>query len=143
MNRPPGRHEAGESLIELLIAVAIMGIAVVAVVGLISTGIVMSDIHRKQATAGAYVRDYAEYVEKFVAAGNFDAAASPDYGPSTVNFPTPSGYTASVTSLRCWNDVSRQFSTCTAGSSVQQVTLRIASSDPRVSESLNVVIRKP
>ena len=75
MNLPPGRRDAGESLIELLIAVAIMGIAVVAVVGLITTGIVMSDIHHKQAIAGAYVRDYAEYVENFVAVGNFDATA--------------------------------------------------------------------
>ncbi|MDQ1740524.1 MAG: hypothetical protein QOE53_2176, partial [Pseudonocardiales bacterium] len=60
---PESDRDRGETLLELLIALAIMSIAVVAIVGGLVAGIAMSDIHRKQSTAGAAVRDYAENVE--------------------------------------------------------------------------------
>jgi type II secretory pathway pseudopilin PulG len=63
--------ERGESLLEVLIAVAIMGVAVVAIMAGLTTSVLMSDIHRKQSTAGAYVRDFAEATENSVAAGNY------------------------------------------------------------------------
>ena len=59
----PGPTDTGETLVELIIAVAIMGIAVVAIVGGMATFILMSDVHRKQASAGANVRNYAEAVK--------------------------------------------------------------------------------
>ena len=46
-----------------------MGIAVVAVIAGIGTGILVSDIHRKEATAGAVAHAYAESVARGVAAG--------------------------------------------------------------------------
>ena len=100
-------NDKGETLLELMMAVAIMGIAVVAIVGGIATSILMSDIHRKQTTAGAYVRNYAETVVAYVAAGtpasnlNF-SGSPPDYRPSTVGFTAPAGgFVASVTSVWC------------------------------------------
>ena len=152
-----GSNSTGETLIELIIAVAIMGITVVAIVGGIATSILMSDIHRKQTTAGAYVRSYAEAVQTYVAAGNFDATTSPDYGASTVLTPnTWAQFTAPNTginspdvSVRCWDDAQQKFpeppagNGCTAGSTLQQVTLNVSSTDSRASESLVVVVRKP
>jgi len=123
-------------------AVAIMGIAVVAIVGAIATTILMSDVHRKQATAGANVRDYAEAVETFVAGGHYDSSTSPSYLPAVVGFTAPAGFTPTVT-VQCWSDVSKVFGTCTAGNTVQQVTLSVASTDLRASESLAVVVRRP
>lgn len=138
--------DSGESLLELMIAVAIMGIAVVAIVSGIATSILMSDINRKQATAGAYVRNYAEAVEAYVAAGNFNTTASPTYPPATVGFtpPLPSGaYVASVSSVTCWNDTTTAFGTCPTTAAVQRVALTVASSDARASEGLVVIVRQP
>lgn len=146
----PGLDDDGETLLELMIAVAIMGIVVVAIVGGIATSILVSDIHRKQATAGAYVRSYSETVVAYVAAGtpasnaNFAGASTPDYRPSTVGFTAPAGFVASVKSVWCWDDASKEFiSSCAAPSAVQQVTVNIASSDSRASETLRVIVRKP
>jgi len=136
-----GSNDEGETLIELIIAVAIMGLAVVAIVGGMFTFILMSDIHRKEASAGAYVRNYAEAV-----AGHYDASASPNsYLPSAamgfVLDPATTGFTADVKSVECWNATASVFGTCSGGSPVQQITLRVASNDLRASESLAVVVR--
>lgn len=144
---PPGPNDQGETLIELIMAVAIMGIAVVAIVGGIATTILMSDIHRKQATAGAYVRSYAEAVEHYVAVpGNFNATTSPIALQTAVaadGFAAPAGFTAAVVLLQCWDDTGQVFGGCAAGNTVQQVTLSVASADSRASESLVVVVRQP
>lgn len=132
---PARSMDEGETLLELVIAVAIMGIVVVALVGGIATTILMSDIHRKQATAGAYVRNYAEAVTS-----HYDASATPSYLPAAVGFTAPTGFEGTVTSVSCWNDTSMVFSGCTAASAVQQVTLSVASTDSRASESLVVVV---
>ena len=138
----PGSTDSGETLIELIIAVAIMGIAVVAIVGGMATFILMSDVHRKQASAGANVRNYAEAV-----AGHYSAGAAPSsYLPSAVGFvlDPATGFTAAVTSVKCWNDTVSAFgTTCSGSSPVQQVTLSVASDDSRASESLAVVVRQP
>lgn len=141
---PPTVIDGGESVLELVIAVAIMGIAVVAIVSGIATSILMSDVHRKQATAGAYVRNYAEAVETYVASGNFNTTASPSYAAGTVGFtPPPGGYVASVSSVTCWNDTTAQFGSCPTTAAVQRVALTVASSDSRASEGLVVIVRQP
>jgi type II secretory pathway pseudopilin PulG len=139
----PGPNDTGETLIELIMSVAVMGIAVVAIVGGIATSILMSDIHRKQTTAGANVRNYAEAVETYVTVpGNFNATTSPIALQTAVAavFAPPTGFTAAVTSVQCWNDP--VFGTCSAGNTVQKVTLSVASTDARASESLAVIVRK-
>lgn len=139
----PGSNDEGETLVELIIAVAIMGIAVVAIVGGVATSILMSDVHRKQASAGAYVRNYAAALDKYVAAGGFDASAKPDYLPAAVGFAgLPPGFTARPTSVKCWNDDNTGFVSCGSSSTAQQVTLSVASTDSRASESLVVWVRK-
>jgi type II secretory pathway pseudopilin PulG len=140
----PSANDQGETLIELIIAIAIMGIAVVAIVSGIVTSILMSDVHRKEATAGAYVRSYAEAVEKYVTAGNYDASGSPNYTPATVGFTAPAGFTASVTGVQCWSDSAKVFGSCSTDVGVQKVTLAVATNtDTRANESLVVIIRKP
>ena len=143
--RAPGPNDEGETLLELMIAVAIMGIAVVAIVGGIATSILMSDIHRKQATAGAYVRNYAEAVVAYVAV--------PATSTRAHHLTTAPRRSASQRPrrIRRVGDVrvvlgrrKQGFSSCCpTASAVQQVTLNIASSDSRASEALLVIVRKP
>jgi type II secretory pathway pseudopilin PulG len=142
MPRPPRpANDQGETLLELIIAVAIMGIAVVSIVSGLVTSILMSDVHRKESSAGAYVRDYAENVENTVAAGGYVTAATTTSYPYT---PSDSRYTASITTVRCWTGSA--WTGCTAGTDigVQQLTLQVkTSTDTRAAESLVVVVRKP
>jgi type II secretory pathway pseudopilin PulG len=133
------RLDQGESLIEIVLALAILGIAAVAITTGLLLSAKLSDVHRKQTTASAFVRNYAEFLENTVTGGGYVAGAGtyPAYSPGT-------GFTASVTKKQCWSG-SAWASPCTAGNDlgVQQLTLQVASTDTRASERLVVVVRKP
>ncbi|HST49847.1 prepilin-type N-terminal cleavage/methylation domain-containing protein [Jatrophihabitans sp.] len=136
-------RERGESLLELLIALSIMSIAVVAVIGGLVASIVASDIHRKQSTAGAAVRDYAETVEKYVAGAGYTACAAPSaYAPGTVGFSAPSGFTASAVTVQYWSGTAWTAGPCTE-LGLQRLTVQVASSDTRATEQVVLVLRKP
>jgi type II secretory pathway pseudopilin PulG len=142
------RHDdRGESLLELLVALAIMGIAVVAIVGGLVTSILMSDVHRKQATAGSTLRDYAEAIETAVGkpTSAYTACATTAAYASPTGFTAPSGFTARVTAVKFWNDATLAFGSpapCVDGG-VQRLSLQVSSSDGRASETVNIVVRKP
>ena len=120
-----------------------MSIAVVAVVGGLLASIAVSDIHRKQSTAGAAVRDYAENVEKYVAGAGYTACAAPSaYAPGTVGFSAPSGYTATAVTVRYWSGTAWTTGPCT-DLGLQELTIQVASSDTRATEQLVLVLRKP
>lgn len=128
----------GETLIEIVVAVAILGIAAVAImIGLTSTATV-SDVQRKEATAGADVRNYAETIEATVAGGGYAAGAAQyaTYSPGT-------GYTATMTSKNCWDSSAWKPCTSTTDHGVQQLTLQVASTDQRATEQLVIVVRRP
>jgi type II secretory pathway pseudopilin PulG len=137
--------DRGETLVELVVALGIMSVAVVAIVGGVGTSILMSDVHRKQATAGAYLRDYAEAIEKDVAASPSAYTATPSCTPSYASgFPVPSGYTAQITAASFWNG-STFLTPCNAAADigVQRISLRVASSDGRATETLDIIVRRP
>jgi type II secretory pathway pseudopilin PulG len=133
--------ERGETLLELLIAVAIMGIAVVAIVGGIGVGVLMSDVHRKQATAGTSARDFGEAIENQVAGGGYVPCAAPAKYAAPAGYASPTGFTSSVAAVRYWS-AGAWASTCGADSGLQQVTVQVASADGRASERLVVVVRR-
>lgn len=139
--RLPRRDERGESLLELLMAVSIMGIALVAIVGGLVASILMTDIHRKQATAGMYVRDYAEAIANEVAApeGYQNCAAASTYGSG---FTATDGFTPSVVSVQYWDGSTWQ-PECATDSGLQQLTLQVRSQDSRATERVVIVVRKP
>jgi type II secretory pathway pseudopilin PulG len=139
------RDARGETLIELLVAMTILGIAVVALVGGIGTSVVMSDIHRKQATAEAVIHTYAEAIEGSVAAPTTSYVACPTlttYG-SPPGFTVPSGFTATVTAI-AYREASGAFATtCSSNIGIQRLTLSVRSGDAKAKETLNVFLRTP
>jgi type II secretory pathway pseudopilin PulG len=56
------RSDAGDTLLEILISVAILGIAVTAVLGLMQMSVRGSDIHRTHAVAGSILGNFAEFM---------------------------------------------------------------------------------
>ena len=126
-------NERGETLLELVVSVAIMGIIIIAFAGGLIAVTYMSDVHRKQASAGAYVRDYAEQIEQWVADGNYPGCAdSAAFTAVAVPSIPASGYAKSATAT-CYQ----------AGLDIAQLTLKVNSTDNRATEQLVIFVRKP
>ena len=143
MRRPIWGQE-GTTLIEVLVTVTIMGIAFTAILGGISTAILASDIHRKQATAQTVLRNLAEF-ETLAA---YTACAT-TY--STVGFAIPTGYTVSVTPIEYWvqsppsgGQITGTFSgTCPSpDQGLQRLNLSAASVDGRATERVQILKRR-
>jgi hypothetical protein len=129
----------------MLVAVMVMGVAVVVLIGGIGTGLRLSDFHRKQAAAGAYVRAYAEAIETAVAgepSAYVDCAGPGTF--ATAYTPPDPNFAASVVSVTYWNGSSFG-GTCTAGSDtgIQRLSLKIVSTDNLAAETLDLIIRRP
>lgn len=86
------RGEEGFSLAEVLVAVTILGMAIVGLVTALGTASTASDYHRKEVNADIVVRSYAEAIKERVRTGGYKPCAVPsDYAVYT----PPAGYTVS------------------------------------------------
>jgi prepilin-type N-terminal cleavage/methylation domain-containing protein len=139
-------NDRGDTLIELLVTVVIVGVAVVALVGGIATSIRMSDIHRKQAAAGAYVRAFAEAIEAYVTAspsGYTPCAGKATYAPAYTALNGNPTYSAKITDVTYWDGSSAFGKPVPCNDTgVQKVSLTVTADDT-VTETLDVIIRKP
>src|SRR4051812_50183943 len=61
--RLPVDGERGDTLLELIIAIAILGVCVVAIGAGITLSVKTSSIHKDQATAQAFLHNYAETIQ--------------------------------------------------------------------------------
>lgn len=128
------RGDAGTTLVELLIATAILGIGVTAVVGGMMTSITASDVSRKDAEAQSLTRTYAEAVsaDAYVGCAGSYAAAG---------FAAPAGYSATM-AVSYWNPATSTFSTpCGTDSGLQRVALTVSSTDGRATDTLLIAKR--
>src|SRR3954452_22373767 len=127
--------DAGETLLELLIAITILGVCVIAFGTSIALGVRTSDQQRQQANAGAYLRDYAERIASYVStAGNYTNCAPADtYTPALV------GLTGIPADITFGHGAAMSLQTngaavaCSSDSGVQE--LKLTANGPRVSES--------
>ena len=88
----PPRSERGETLIELVVAVAILGMAAVAILGGLMVSIQSSVMHRNDASGGAYVRSFAEAIQTDVDSSGYKSCANalnPSAGYADVAVPRP------------------------------------------------------
>lgn len=142
--------ERGETLIEILVALIILGIAAVAILTGFQLAIKASDLQRKETTGGAYVRDFAEALETYVSTSNAHyvaCASASSYSPATVGFAPPTGFSAAVTKVQSVSSsgaLGTFASPCgSSDTGVQAVTLSVSSADVSANEKLTVLIRKP
>ncbi|MGW4271960.1 type II secretion system protein [Streptomyces seoulensis] len=120
----PRRHrgEEGETLVEVLVAVVLIGVAFVTVLGGIGTAIVSSVTQQKVTTADSVVRSAAEKV-----VGDPYVSCARGYETPT----PPAGYTVTV-EVEYWDGVGAFGRPCpTADTGVQKVTLTVRSTGPR------------
>ena len=129
--------DAGESLVELLVSIAIFGVAVLAILGAITMSASSSSLHEGQVTAQNLLRNWAEQVTS----APYDECATT--GQILAASPAPAG--GSVTAVRYWNTASKSFGSTCSSSGLQRVTLHVdaPSSLGDFAQSLDVVLRKP
>jgi type II secretory pathway pseudopilin PulG len=128
--------DSGASLLEVLVAVVLLAIAVTAVVGGLLTSITVSDVHRKQTTAGAVAQDYAE---RIAGATYVECAGPGTYALAPATVPVPAGYSTSLT-VEYWSGAAWSGSCTSTG--VQRVTVSVSSDDDRATERAVVVVRQ-
>jgi Tfp pilus assembly protein PilE len=142
MRRARWADDRGETLVELLVAMLVMGTAVVAVVGGLGTAIMMSAIHRQQAVIAAKLSEYAAVIANGVATspGYVNCAA---HAADFASFDPGSGYVLDPVRVSYWNGSADFVDTCGTDTGVQRVTLGIHSDDGRVDRSMDVILRRP
>ncbi len=142
------RNERGETLVEMLVALIILGVAAVAILAGLQLSVTTSDIHRKQTTGGAYARSYAEAIQRYVASApdHYVACAGADvYAPVTVGFAAelPAGYTATQLPAKRVAPEGSAGPCSGNDTGVQQIDVTVSSQDGRAAERLTVILRRP
>lgn len=157
------REEGGESLIELIVATAILGLGVVAVLGGMATAVLTSALHRSQAEVSTVMTAAAEWVKEVpyrkcaVMTDYLGGFAYPPYATSaagdTLTLTNPSGTAAWKVSFTIadWNGDSfpprppAPDTTCEIahgqGLRTQLVTITAVTADGKVSQAIPIVKR--
>jgi prepilin-type N-terminal cleavage/methylation domain-containing protein len=161
-------REGGFTLTEVLVALVILGVAVVSIVGAMGTSIVLSDRHRQSVTADALVRTYAERLNivHYVACTDMgpngmpaDGSAPSLYLASSMGIASP-GFTITIVNQPALNSAIGfwkgdgsastppsyvDLATCKANGDkgLQQITIRAQASGNRGSQQLTVLKRQP
>jgi type II secretory pathway pseudopilin PulG len=125
--------ESGTTLMELLMTVAILGVAFASLIGGMFTFSYGASAHQHQANGAEYIREYAE-----AAAGTpYQVCATPaSYVPTT--FAVPANWVAAPIVVTYWNGAAF-VATCPPDSGLQRVHLSL--SDVRDSETIDIVKR--
>lgn len=122
--------ESGTTLIEILIAIMVLGIGVTALVGGLISSISASNVHRDAATRDTIIRSYAEQL-KFAIEGQITSGGS---WCAVTSSTVISGYAVSQAPDPCPSAGAPQF---------QTVTLTVSSLNGGGAESMQIVVRQP
>jgi hypothetical protein len=138
---PRPQPDGGETLIELLVSMVIMGIAGAAIIGSLLVAVDVSQMHKRQVQVQQYLRSWAEAVSNNSSDAGYctDSACFLGMAPAAVG-----GLSPSVEGIECWTD-SGWASGCGTRDDVRRVKLTVAGGGsmlPVASRSLSVVVRK-
>jgi Tfp pilus assembly protein PilV len=127
--------DLGESLVELLVSIVIMGIAVTAILGAVGMAASSSSTHENLAKAQQLLRNWAE-----------NLTYSPNC-PTVVNpFSAPAGYAVNTPTVTYWNATAQDFSgACAANGGMYRVKLSITpgGQGSAIPQTLDVTMRRP
>jgi Tfp pilus assembly protein PilV len=126
MTAPPS--DSGSSLVDILLAVGIMGVAMVSIVGGMMTASVGADVSRRTAEAQQLTRTYAESV----AADTYVDCAS---SYAATGFSLPAGFVR-TTVITYWNGTTFASACPATDSGLQRVSVTIKSSNDRAADTL-------
>lgn len=130
------RQQSGETLVEVMMTVAIVSIAMASILAGIGASIRFSGTHRSSANAGLVVEAGAEAVKAWTG-GTATCATltTATYAPALAALSLPPGWSASNVSITA--------ATCVAvnGVTLPQVTVTATSPDGSAVESLTIVRR--
>jgi type II secretory pathway pseudopilin PulG len=138
--RSQDRSDAGLTLVEVLLAVAVLGIGVVVIVGGMMTSIKVSSQGRASSESQMVVRAYAEAVS---GATYVNCATATSYSHATLGFTPPTGYAASLV-VSYWTAAGASGSfgaACGTDSGLQRVVLTVTAPDG-TNETLRTVKRR-
>lgn len=142
--------DAGESLIEVLLSIALMGIGFVAVLGAMQLGLMGSEVHRSQATSETVMLSAVERVKAGSTTYKPCAVANDaDYLPRAQSAAPAdwSAATISIPSVQYWNGTGFQSGGCAALEAIapilriQLITVQVTSPNGDATESMSFVKR--
>jgi type II secretory pathway pseudopilin PulG len=148
--RANARTERGETLVEVLLSVAILSIAIATILAGLITAVMTSGEHRSQATANSVLISALEAVK--------DQARNPYVNCATTYDPTagvtlPAGWSAvTITAVKYWSGTAFVASgaltspcpaTPAADKKLQLITVQVVSPDAKATEAADVVKRNP
>ena len=132
------RADRGETLIELIIAITILGVCVVAIGSGIAGAVLASGLHRQQADATRILHNYAETLE----GATYNACTNST--PASYSLTQQSGFQAPTVTVTYWNGTAFQAGCPSGGDSgLQRVSINLKTTDGRVGQALSVVLRNP
>lgn len=140
--------DRGETLVEVLAAVVILGIAGVAILAGLQLSVKSSDLGRKQANGGAYVRSLAESIQNHVADDHYTVCGTNYLSSAYVSAASyPTAYQPGI-SVKVWTNSGWQPCTNTLDTGVQRLELTMKSPDAagssrQIVERLAIIVRKP
>lgn len=135
------RSEAGATLVEILVAVVVIGIGFTAILGGLGTSFALSALHREQARAEAEIRRYAEAVK----AAPYSTACPAAYTKAGIPFAAGADFPADEPTVVDYLDETNGGSVAcstTTPPRLQVVRLTVRSTkDDRVVETIDVAKR--
>ncbi len=143
MRSRPRTTDKGETLVELLVSIALLGVAALAILASITMGLKASALASSLAQNQNVLRNWAEVLE----VTPYVNCATSDSYPVPLGLDVPTNVDLSITDVKYWDPATSTFlGTCGPDNGTQQLTLEAeaasGANQPSV-DQLIVVLRKP